>query len=101
MPENDFREKVSKKLHFLPGFTSLPIVPVIRLSGVIGISVPLREGLSMASVAPALEAAFSVRGAKAVALVINSPGGRKGSAGFCLCRGCGGKRRLYACLCSR
>ncbi|HAC58173.1 MAG TPA: S49 family peptidase [Rhodobiaceae bacterium] len=75
MPENDFREKVSKKLHFLPGFTSLPIVPVIRLSGVIGISAPLREGLSMASVAPALEAAFSVRGAKAVALVINSPGG--------------------------
>ncbi len=52
-----------------------PIVPVVRLSGPIGAVMPLRAGLAMASVAPLLERAFSVPGAKAVALVINSPGG--------------------------
>jgi len=36
---------------------------------------PLRTGLAMSSVAPLLERAFSVPGARAVALVINSPGG--------------------------
>jgi len=53
----------------------VPVVPVIRLSGVIG-GMPLRgTGLTLNSVNPALERAFKVRGAKAVALVINSPGG--------------------------
>ncbi|WP_230530762.1 S49 family peptidase [Microvirga roseola] len=52
-----------------------PIVPVVRLSGPIGAVMPMRPGLSMASVAPVLERAFSFPGAKAVALVINSPGG--------------------------
>ncbi|MBM6578854.1 S49 family peptidase [Microvirga sp. BT689] len=52
-----------------------PIVPVLRLSGPIGAIMPLRSGLAMSSVAPLLERAFSVPGAKAVALVINSPGG--------------------------
>jgi signal peptide peptidase SppA len=52
-----------------------PIVPVVRLSGPIGAVMPLRTGLAMSSVAPLLERAFSVPGAKAVALVINSPGG--------------------------
>jgi signal peptide peptidase SppA len=36
---------------------------------------PLRPGLAMSSVAPMLERAFSLPGAEAVALVINSPGG--------------------------
>jgi signal peptide peptidase SppA len=52
-----------------------PVVPVVRLSGPIGAVMPLRSGLAMSSVAPLLERAFSVPGAKAVALVINSPGG--------------------------
>jgi signal peptide peptidase SppA len=52
-----------------------PIVPVVRLSGPIGAVMPLRTGLAMSSVAPLLERAFSVPGARAVALVINSPGG--------------------------
>jgi serine protease SohB len=52
-----------------------PVVPVLRLSGVIGISAPLRPGLSMAGVARSLERLFTVRNAAAVALVINSPGG--------------------------
>jgi len=51
------------------------VVPVVRLSGVIGVVTPLRPGLSLAGVARTLERAFSVRNAKAVALVINSPGG--------------------------
>ncbi len=51
-----------------------PIVPVVRLSGAIGAVMPFRQGLAMANVAPLLERAFSVPGAKAVALVINSPG---------------------------
>jgi signal peptide peptidase SppA len=53
----------------------LPVVPVVRLSGVIGFSSPLRPGLSMAGIAKTLDRAFAVRNAKAVALVINSPGG--------------------------
>ena len=52
-----------------------PVVPVVRLSGVIGTVMPLRSGLSLAAVARTLERAFSVRQAVAVALVINSPGG--------------------------
>jgi signal peptide peptidase SppA len=51
------------------------VVPVVRLSGVIGAVTPLRPGLSLSGVARMLERAFSVKNAKAVALVINSPGG--------------------------
>lgn len=51
------------------------VVPVVRLSGVIGAVTPLRPGMSLAGVAKTLERAFAIRNAKAVALVINSPGG--------------------------
>jgi signal peptide peptidase SppA len=51
------------------------VVPVVRLSGVIGAVTPLRPGMSLAGVARTLERAFSIKNAKAVALVINSPGG--------------------------
>src|ERR1700758_1936492 len=51
------------------------VVPVVRLSGVIGAVTPLRPGMSLAGVARMLERAFTVKNAKAVALVINSPGG--------------------------
>src|SRR6266850_2186641 len=51
------------------------VVPVVRLSGLIGAVTPLRPGMSLAGVARMLERAFSMRNAKAVALVINSPGG--------------------------
>ncbi|MBB4370925.1 signal peptide peptidase SppA [Bradyrhizobium sp. cir1] len=57
---------------FRPGAA---VVPVVRLSGVIGAVTPLRPGMSLAGVARVLERAFSMRNAKAVALVINSPGG--------------------------
>jgi len=52
-----------------------PVVPVLRLTGVIGFSTPLRPGLSMGGIARALERLFAVRNAAAVALSINSPGG--------------------------
>jgi signal peptide peptidase SppA len=53
-----------------------PVVPVVRLSGVIASGGLLGgRGLSIESVAPLLSRAFSQRGAKAVALSINSPGG--------------------------
>src|SRR6201997_2023631 len=51
------------------------VVPVVRLSGLIGSVTPLRQGMSLAGIARTLERAFSVKNAKAIALVINSPGG--------------------------
>src|SRR3954468_13744541 len=51
------------------------VVPVVRLSGVIGAVTPLRPGMSLAGVSKTLERAFATKGAKAVALIINSPGG--------------------------
>jgi len=55
---------------------SRPVVPVVRLSGVISSGSTLgRRGLSLESVEPQLKKAFSVKQAKAVALIINSPGG--------------------------
>ena len=53
-----------------------PVVPVVRLSGVIAAGSLLNaRGLSIETVAPLLAKAFKTRGAKAVALSINSPGG--------------------------
>ncbi len=53
----------------------VPVVPVVRLTGVIGFSTPLRPGLTLASVAKPLDRAFAWPRARAVALLINSPGG--------------------------
>jgi signal peptide peptidase SppA len=53
----------------------IPVVPVVRLTGVIGVVTPLRPGLQLSTVAKSLERAFSVKRARAVALLINSPGG--------------------------
>jgi serine protease SohB len=53
----------------------VPVVPVVRLSGVIGGPSLRGMGLSLNGINPALERAFKVRGARAVALSINSPGG--------------------------
>ena len=55
--------------------SDIPIVPVVRLSGAIGISSPLKPGLTLANVARSLERAFAMRNVRAVALSINSPGG--------------------------
>ena len=53
-----------------------PVVPVVRLSGVIASGSMLGgRSLSIDSVAPLLKRAFDTRGAKAVAIALNSPGG--------------------------
>ena len=52
-----------------------PVVPVVRLSGAVGLGTPLRPALSLAAVARTLERAFGIGRASAVAVVINSPGG--------------------------
>ena len=57
---------------FRPGAA---VVPVVRLAGIIGITTPLRPGLTLSSVARSLERAFAWPNGKAVALLINSPGG--------------------------
>jgi signal peptide peptidase SppA len=51
------------------------LIPVLRFCGPIGVVTPLRPGLSISTSAAAIEKAFSMRGAKAVAIQINSPGG--------------------------
>jgi signal peptide peptidase SppA len=53
----------------------VPLVPVVRLSGIIGFSTPLKPGITLAGLSRALERAFGTRRARAVALLINSPGG--------------------------
>ena len=55
--------------------TDIPVVPVVRLSGVIGVATPLRPGLMLSTIARTLARAFAIRNARAVALIINSPGG--------------------------
>ena len=52
-----------------------PVVPVVRLNGAIGLSGPFRPGLTLSGLSKALDHAFDTKGAKAVALVISSPGG--------------------------
>ena len=55
--------------------SDIPVVPVVRVVGVIGVVTPLRPGLQLSTVARSLERAFETPRARAVALLINSPGG--------------------------
>ncbi|MBX6425014.1 MAG: S49 family peptidase [Variibacter sp.] len=57
-----------------------PVVPVVRLTGLVGFSTPFRPGLTLASCARALDRAFGYRQPAAVALSINSPGGSAAQA---------------------
>lgn len=53
-----------------------PLVPVVRIYGVIAAQgSPLQPAINLATLAGPLEKAFAMKGAKAVALAINSPGG--------------------------
>jgi signal peptide peptidase SppA len=56
-------------------FSRKPVVPVLRFSGPIGMSTPLRPGLAISSTAGAIEKAFVLSKLPTVAIVINSPGG--------------------------
>ena len=52
------------------------VIPVVRMSGVIMSSgSPFRPALNLAGVSQALDKAFGVKDAPAVAIAINSPGG--------------------------
>jgi serine protease SohB len=67
----DFRSWLPRRLR-----GDAPIVPLVRLSGAIGMPAALGRGsLTLSAVDALLNKAFSMRGAKAVALAINSPGG--------------------------
>ncbi len=65
--------KVIKRL--LSGKKRPALVPVLRLQGTIGAVTPLRPGLTLQHVDPMLEKAFAMKKAKAIAVMINSPGG--------------------------
>src|SRR5437016_4188410 len=78
MAEMGLREKIVKMLRpMLPRRFrgDIPVVPVVRLTGIIGFSTPLRPGLTLASVAKPLERAFAWPHGRAVALLVMSPGG--------------------------
>jgi signal peptide peptidase SppA len=68
---------VERLIEFVPARfrRGAAVEPVVRLSGVFGAVTPLRPGMSLSGVAKMLERAFATKNAKAVALVINSPGG--------------------------
>jgi len=68
---------IDRLMQFVPARLrrGVAVVPVVRLSGVIGAVTPLRPGMSLGGVARILERAFAMKHARAVALVINSPGG--------------------------
>ena len=52
-----------------------PVVPVLRLTGVIGQAGAFRRGLTLQALAATIEKAFAMPGVRAVALAVNSPGG--------------------------
>ncbi|MEK0084820.1 S49 family peptidase [Benzoatithermus flavus] len=52
-----------------------PVIPVLRLSGVIGQIGLVGRGMTLGSLERAIDAAFAVKRAPAVALLVNSPGG--------------------------
>jgi signal peptide peptidase SppA len=59
-----------------PRWRPRPTVGIVRLSGAIGMPLPLRgDSLSLASLAGPLDRAFGLKNLQAVALAINSPGG--------------------------
>src|SRR5438128_2949012 len=81
MSEMDSRRQarwsMDRLMQFLPARwrPGAAVVPVVRLAGVIGAVTPLRPGMTLAGISKMLDRAFATRNAKAVALVINSPGG--------------------------
>ncbi len=68
---------VDRVRSIIPGQSAnaAPVVPVVRLAGIIGRGSRFRPGLSLHSVAGPLKKAFSIKAAEAVAIVIDSPGG--------------------------
>jgi len=57
------------------GGEAAPVIPVVRLAGLIGKASRFQSGLSLATMAGPLKKAFAIKSAPAVALIIDSPGG--------------------------
>ena len=72
---SDKKIKKKKKSWFKRLFSKTPTVPVLRFTGPIGMATPLNPGISLANTADMIERAFEDKKAKAVAVIINSPGG--------------------------
>ena len=67
--------RLRRKIPFVGSRLAAPVVPVVKLSGVIGGVGPLRKGLNLVNLDRDLERAFAMDGTGCVALSINSPGG--------------------------
>ncbi len=82
--DEDRSRKREDWLSFLPAswVKRGPLIPVLRFSGPIGVATPLRPGLTLSTAASAIGKAFSMRGARAVAIQINSPGGSAVQSGL-------------------
>ena len=52
-----------------------PVVPVIVINGAIGINSPMKSGINFHDINKKIEQAFKTKNIKAVAILINSPGG--------------------------
>lgn len=59
-----------------------PRIAAIRLNGVIGPDGKFKQGINLQNVEPQLKEAFDMPGIKAVALIINSPGGSPVQSGL-------------------
>src|SRR5215472_18684896 len=75
--DRGWQDLIDRGMEWLPARLrrGVTVVPVVRLAGVIGAVTPLRPGMTLAGLAKTLERAFSYKNARAVALLINSPGG--------------------------
>jgi len=74
--ERGWQGVIDRSIAWLPArLRGAVVVPVVRLSGLIGAVTPLRPGMTLAGLAKTLDRAFAIKNAKAVALLINSPGG--------------------------
>src|SRR5260221_4324660 len=67
---------IDRLMEFVPARLrrGVAVVPVVRLSGLIGAGTPLRPGMSLSGGARTLERAFAFKKAQAGGLGINSPG---------------------------
>lgn len=80
-------KRLLRRIPFLKKLVSdTAIVPVLRLTGVIGESGRFSQGLNLAGVSTSLAKAFSIKEAPAVAILINSPGGSPVQSGLIFSR---------------
>ncbi len=77
---------LAERLASLAPLRRRPVVPVVRMAGVVGMPKLGRGGLSLAALDRPLRRAFAVRGAVAVALVVDSPGGSAAQASLIAAR---------------